>query len=105
MTKVVEIRDLKKLEDIIKNSRAVVVDYAAESWCRPCMAFKPHFDLASENTPRITFIHVDVDESPEIAEAHGIMSVPTVMKFKNGEYVGPLEARTAVKIVTELADF
>lgn len=62
-----------------------VVDFYA-SWCGPCKMFGPIFEeTANENN--INFIKLDVDKHSEIAREYGVMSIPTIILFKEGKEV------------------
>ncbi len=65
----------------------VLVDFWAP-WCRPCLMVAPVLDeLAEEYNGRISFVKVDVDHNPQTAARYSIMSIPTLLIFKNGEPV------------------
>ncbi len=65
----------------------VLVDFWA-SWCGPCRMVAPFVDqLAEEYDGRAVIAKVDVDESPALAGQYGVMSIPTLMVFKNGAMV------------------
>lgn len=62
----------------------VLVDFFA-TWCGPCKMLGPVLEeIASDQSP-IKIVKMDVDEAPNIARQYGIMSVPTLILFKNGE--------------------
>lgn len=70
-------------EKVIENSGTVLVDFYAD-WCGPCKMLAPVIsEIASEHS-EITVGKVNVDESPELAQAFGIASIPTVIVFKGG---------------------
>jgi thioredoxin 1 len=72
-------------ENIINDTRLVVVDFHAE-WCGPCKMQSPILkEVASEFGERIRVIKIDVDQNNEIAGRYQIQSVPTLMIFQHGE--------------------
>jgi thioredoxin 1 len=67
--------------------RPLLVDFWA-SWCSPCRAMAPVVaELANEESARLSVAKLDVDASPEIAQRYQIMSIPTLILFKNGKPV------------------
>ena len=65
-----------------------IIDFSA-SWCGPCNALSPILDEISENT-EIKVFKIDVDENQDLAIAHGVRSVPTMLFFKSGELIDRL---------------
>ncbi|WP_339029747.1 thioredoxin [Spiroplasma endosymbiont of Cantharis nigra] len=68
------------------SKEATVVDFYAE-WCGPCKMFAPIFDLTSNEEETVNFIKVDTDKLKEVALKYNVMSIPTIIMFKNGEVV------------------
>ena len=62
----------------------VLVDFFA-TWCGPCRMLTPILEQVSEEVKNCKIFKVDVDESPNIARRFGIMSVPTLILFEDGE--------------------
>ena len=69
----------KDFESLI-NKDLVLVDFFA-TWCGPCRMLGP----VLESLENINVVKIDVDECPDLARKYGIMSVPTLMIFSNGE--------------------
>lgn len=62
-----------------------VVDFYA-TWCGPCKMFGPIFEEVG-NEKKINFIKLDVDKHSDVAREYGVMSIPTIILFKNGKEV------------------
>lgn len=69
-------------EETIRNNDIVLVDWWA-SWCGPCRVFAPVFEAAAERHPDLVFAKVDTDAESRLAAAAGIMSIPTLMVFRD----------------------
>ncbi|MCU0270333.1 MAG: thioredoxin [Acidimicrobiales bacterium] len=68
-------------EAIVRGNDVVFVDFWAE-WCGPCRMFGPVFEAASAEHPDLVFAKVNTEEQPELAGAFNVMSIPTLMAFR-----------------------
>ena len=72
-------------EEVLKADKPVIVDFWAP-WCRPCRVMAPLIEELSESSEgKYEVGKVNIDEEPELAENYGILSIPTVKIFKNGQ--------------------
>ncbi len=92
-------------KDLINRSKPTLVEFSAE-WCGPCKAMVPILqDVARQVGDSAHIIKIDVDHNPAVARKFKIMSVPTLMLFKNGKkkwmQVGMQSAKTLVRVINE----
>lgn len=73
-------------QEVLRSEKPVLVDFWA-SWCGPCMALAPTIDEIANEQSAVTVGKVNVDDEAELARQYRIMSIPTLMLFKNGEPV------------------
>ena len=93
-------------ETIAASDTAVVVDFWAE-WCGPCKMIAPILsEIAKENSGKITIAKLNVDENPDLAMRFNVMSIPTLLVFKNGEVAKRLVgAKGKGQLLQELDEF
>ena len=71
-------------QEVLKSETAVLVDFWAE-WCGPCHAVAPVLEkIADERKGELKLVKVNIDEEQELAQRYGVMSIPTMILFKNG---------------------
>ena len=86
--------DDQTFKDVIAAAPIALVDFYAD-WCGPCKMLAPILEeLAEEKADSLTVVKVNVDDSPETAGAFSIMSIPTVILFKDGQVVDKLVGYT-----------
>jgi thioredoxin 1 len=72
-------------QDVLQSDKAVIVDFWAE-WCGPCHAVAPVLDkIAEERSDELRLVKVNIDEEPALAQKYGVVSIPTIVLFKDGQ--------------------
>ena len=79
-----EVTDETFEADVLQADGPVVVDFWAP-WCGPCRAIAPILEQLAEQAPAISFTKVNIDDNPNYASRYGVLSIPTVILFENGE--------------------
>ena len=87
MAKTITVTDSNFEEIVLKSTNPVLVDFWA-TWCRPCQMIAPILEeLTQEYSGRLTIAKLDVDQNQQTAQKYRIMSIPTMIVFKNGKPV------------------
>lgn len=80
-----DITDATFQQQVLQSDKPVLVDFWAP-WCGPCKVVGPIVeDLAKEYNGKLNVVKVNVDENPNSSGTYGIMSIPTLLFFKNGQ--------------------
>jgi thioredoxin 1 len=70
--------------EVLQSETPVIVDFWAE-WCGPCRAVAPVLDQIASERDDVRIVKVNVDDEPALAQRYGILSIPTIVLFKDGE--------------------
>ena len=72
-------------QEVLNSETAVLVDFWAE-WCGPCHAVSPVLEkIVEERKDELKLVKVNIDEEQELSQRYGVMSIPTMILFKDGE--------------------
>ncbi|MEU3920542.1 thioredoxin [Streptomyces sp. NPDC029004] len=104
-TGVAEVTDADFDDEVLRAERPVLVEFTAD-WCGPCRQLAPVLSaLASEEADRLKVVQLDVDTNPEITTRYAVLSMPTLMVFREGEPVKSMVgARPKRRLLQELED-
>lgn len=91
-------------EEVLGFEGRVLVDFWAE-WCGPCMMLSPLVDEVSDELDDVKFCKVNCDEARDLALEYGIMTIPNLLLFENGELInqsiGYIEKQDIIDFVTK----
>jgi len=105
MSKPVEVNDSSFDQMVLQSKTPVLVDFWA-AWCGPCRMVAPIVEeLAGEYAGKVTVVKLNVDENPKTASQYGVMSIPTLLVFKDGAPVSNIVGfRPKVELKRNLDD-
>lgn len=88
--------------EVLASDKVVLVDFYAD-WCGPCRMVAPVVEqIAEEYADRAVVGKLNVDENEEISVRYGVMSIPTLIAFKNGEVAGKLVGVQPKEVIERL---
>jgi thioredoxin 1 len=101
-----EVTDATFEGEVLQNSKPVLVDYWAE-WCGPCRQVAPVLEeIAREYADVIDIVKLNVDENPQVVRTYGILNIPTLTVFRDGQVVKEIVgAKPKSALLRELEDF
>lgn len=73
--------------EVLDGQGTVLIDFWAD-WCGPCRMLSPIVDEVAAQHSEVKVGKIDIDAQPELANQYGVMSIPTLLVFKNGQKVG-----------------
>ncbi|MFI1415590.1 thioredoxin [Streptomyces sp. NPDC020707] len=102
---VAEVTDDSFEAEVIRAELPVLVEFTAD-WCPPCRQIAPVLSaVAAEEGDRLKVVQLDVDTNPQTTNAYGVLSMPTLMVFRDGQPVKSMVgARAKRRLLEELAD-
>lgn len=89
--------------DELINKDLVLVDFFA-TWCGPCKMLSPVLEEVASDRSEVSIVKIDVDESEKLAKKYGIMSVPTLILFKNGNEVAKTQGYLPKEMLCEFIE-
>ena len=79
-----EVTDSNFQAEVLEHDKPVLVDFWAP-WCGPCRIVAPHLEELAGERDDLKIVKLNVDENPQTAAGYSVMSIPTLLLFKNGE--------------------
>ncbi|MCE0765897.1 thioredoxin [Pseudonocardia kujensis] len=102
----VDVTDATFEQDVLKSGKTVLVDFWA-TWCGPCKMVAPVLDeIAGEHKDDLTVAKLDIDANGKTAQQYQVMSIPTMIVFKDGQPVKTIVgAKPKAALLSDLSDY
>ena len=102
----IAVSDASFNDDVLASAKPVLVDFWAE-WCGPCKMVAPILDeIAAAHGDKLTIAKLNVDENPATAAQYGVISIPTMNVYVNGQVVKQIVgAKPKAGLLADLAEF
>ncbi len=88
-------------EEVVASEKPVLIDFFA-TWCGPCRMVSPIVDEIAEENDGVKVCKIDVDEEPELAQAFGVASIPTLVVVKDGKITSRAVGARPKKAILEM---
>ena len=99
------VTDAEWQDEVLSSDKPVLVDFWAE-WCGPCRMVSPIVDEIADEQDNLKVVKINIDENPAAPRQYGVMSIPTLLVFKDGEPAKRIVgAKPKGALLTELAEF
>jgi len=100
---IIEVTDSNFQAEVLEADRPVLVDFWAP-WCGPCRIVAPHLEELAGEREDIRIVKLNVDENPQVSARYNVMSIPTLLLFKQGQVAHQIiGAMPKSRLVQEIA--
>ena len=99
------VTDAEWQDEVLSSDKPVLVDFWAE-WCGPCRMVSPIVDEIADEQDGLKVVKINIDENPAAPRQYGVMSIPTLLVFKDGEPAKRIVgAKPKGALLSELSEF